>query len=456
MTSTRARGPAKFPTLSIRLRLAVWYSAVLLLGLVLFSAAIWLTLQRQLLAGVDARLTQRLDSLGTTLRLEAAEGDDPREELHEFAAATGAGWIEIRGAGGEFLLPPNRMLMVGDLSFAAPTTVLREGRRIRIHAARVESYEAAVAIPLDEVEAVLGDLRRLLLWLIPLDFAAACAGGYWISRRALAPVDAMTRAAASISAQHLGSRLNVPQTGDELQLLAEAFNEVLSRLEASLSRVRQFTADASHELRTPVSLIQATAELALRRPRTEQEYRESLQQIEEEARRMGALTESLLTLARADAEQLEMPLSATDVTRVVTEVVHSSAAIGESRNVRVTADLGPQPAVTTANEVGIRRLLLILVDNALKHTPAGGVITVSALPVSGGVALEVRDTGVGIPSDALPHIFERFFSADASHGGPSAGLGLSIAQAIAAAHGAQIAVDSAPGQGSRFSLLLKN
>jgi len=170
---------------------------------------------------------------------------------------------------------------------------------------------------------------------------------------------------------------------------------------------------------------------------------------------MGALTESLLTLARADAGELEMPLAAMDIARVVTEVVRSSTVIGESRRILVTADLR-SPTVTTANEAGIRRLLLILVDNALKHTPAGGVVTVSALPVNGGVALEVRDNGVGIPHDALPHIFERFFSADASHGGPGAGLGLSIAQAIAAAHGSEIAVESAPGQGSRFSLLLKS
>jgi len=443
---------------SIRLRLTIWYSAVLLLGLLLFSAAIWLTLQRQLLAGVDARLAQRIESLRAMLQLEQG-APDLHEEAGEFAAAYGAGWIEVCDSKGAFLLPPSRMLAADDIHTVAPVTLVRETRRIRVRAAKVLGYEAAVALPLDEVETVLGDLRRLLLWLIPLDFAAAFAGGYWISRRALAPVDAMTRTAASISVQDLAARLEVPQTGDELQLLAEAFNEVLRRLEASMKRVRQFTADASHELRTPLSLIQATAELALRRPRTEDEYRESFRQIEEEARRMGTLTESLLTLARADAGALEMPLASTDITRVVEEVVHRSAVIGESRKVAVTADLssfGTTPAVTTANEAGIRRLLLILVDNALKHTPAGGEVTVSALPVNGGVALEVRDNGVGIPCDALPHIFERFFSADSSHEGPGAGLGLSIAQAIAVAHSSEIAVESAPGRGSRFSLLLKN
>jgi heavy metal sensor kinase len=439
---------------SIRLRLTIWYSAVLLLGLLLFSSAIWLTLQRQLLTGVDARLAQRIERLGRMLQLEQAE-PDLREEASEFAAATGAGWIEVRDSSGTFLLPPGGMLVADDLYAHPSTTVIREGRRIRLCASKVLSYDVAVASPLDEVDAVLADLRVLLLWLIPLDFAAACAGGYWISRRALAPVDAMTRAAATISAQNLSARLGVPPTGDELQSLAEAFNELLRRLEASLTRVQQFTSDASHELRTPVSLIQATAELALRRPRTEVEYRESLRQIEEEAHRMGALTESLLTLARADAGALEMPLGDTDIIRVVEDVVHRSAVIGESRRVLVTADLR-SPAVTAANEAGIRRLLLILVDNALKHTPAGGMVTVSALPVDGGVTLEVRDNGVGIPSDALPHIFERFFSADASHGGPGAGLGLSIAQAIAAAHGSEIAVESAPGRGSRFSLLLRN
>jgi heavy metal sensor kinase len=439
---------------SIRLRLTLWYSAVMLLGLLLFSAAIWLTLQRQLLAGVDARLDQRLESLGKMLQLEQGE-PDLREEAVEFSAASGVGWIEIRDRSGAFLLAPNQMLTADDLRITAPITMVRDNRRIRVHAANLLNYKTVVATPLDEMDALLSDVRRLLLWLIPLDLAAACLGGYWISWRALQPVNAMTRKAATLSAQNLGERLDVPATGDELQFLAEAFNELLRRLEASMTRVRQFTSDASHELRTPLALIQATAELALRRPRAEREYRESLQQIEDEARGMGALTESLLTLARSDAGELDMPLSDIDITRVAEEVVHRSAVIGESRQVLVTADLH-SPAVTAANEAGLRRLLLILVDNALKHTPAGGVVTVSALPVEGGVALEVRDNGVGIPSEALPHIFERFFTADASHGGPGAGLGLSIAQAIATAHGSEIAVESAPGRGSRFSLLLKS
>ncbi len=439
--------------MTIRLRLTLYYSAVLLAGLLLFSASIWLTLERQLVAGIDARLDQRVASLGTMLSVEKNE-PDLREEAQEFEKASGPGWLELRDSTGNFLLSPNRLLTVSDFEVGGPSTVIREGRRIRLRSVKVLGFSAATAIPLDEMDAVLGDLKRLLVWLIPLDLAAACLGGYWISRRALRPVTAMTREAAAVTAQNLSARLRVPSTGDELRDLAATFNDVLARLEASLGRVRQFTSDASHELRTPVSLIQATAELALRRPRTEAEYRQSLAQIEEEARRMGALTESLLTLARADAGALEMPLAATDLNRVVEEVVHSSAAIGESRSVRVTADVKP-PVVSAANEAGIRRLLLILVDNALKHTPAGGVVTVSALPVGGGVELEVRDNGVGIPGEALPHIFERFFSADASHGGAGAGLGLSIAQAIAEAHGSKIAVESAPGEGSRFSLLLR-
>lgn len=438
--------------MSIRLRLTLWYSAVLLAGLALFSGIIWFTVGKQLLAGVDARLEQRLATLAGVMHdEEAANPTELREELREYATASG-GFTEIRNTSGTLL--PGRYLRDGDFE-PGTRTVERDGHRLRMRAAHQNGYDAVVASSLDEMDSLLSDLRSFLLWMIPLDLAVAFLGGYWLSRRSLAPVIKMTGQAAAIGEGTLAARLDVPATGDEVQHLAESFNGVLERLEASVSRIRQFTADASHELRTPVTLIQATAELALRRERPAQQYRDALFQIEQEAQRMGALTESLLTLARADAAELDMPLAATDVNRVVKEVVQGSAAKAESRRVLVQAALPERPMLTSANEAGLRRLLLILVDNALKHTPAGGVVTVEALPDDLGVSLAVRDNGTGIPRDALPHIFERFYSADTSHGSEGAGLGLSIAQAIAQAHGSEIAVESEPGRGSKFWLTLR-
>jgi len=231
---------------------------------------------------------------------------------------------------------------------------------------------------------------------------------------------------------------------------------VLERLEIAVKRIRQFTADASHELRTPLAVIRATAELALRRDREAREYRDSLRAIEVEAEHMTALTESLLTMARADAGGFDMPVAATDLSDVMNDVVHQNEGRAAEKGIRLEAVAGGQAVLASANAAGIRRLLSILVDNALKHTPAGGRVTVTAAAREGGAMLGVEDTGEGIAADALPHIFERFYRGDPARGsGSGFGLGLSIAQAIAQAHGSEITVESAPGAGARFSLTLK-
>jgi signal transduction histidine kinase len=290
---------------------------------------------------------------------------------------------------------------------------------------------------------------RLTAWysaVLLLGLALFGFGMWWaLEQRLIAGVDT-----------GLAQRVRVPRTGDELQRMSETWNEVLERLEIAVKRMRQFTADASHELRTPLALIRATAELALRRDRAPEEYRDSLRAIEVEAEHMTALTESLLTVARADANGIDMPLTATDLSELVNEVVHQSEGLAAEKGIRLEAGTGGQAVLASANASGIRRLLLILVDNAVKHTPAGGTVTVSATAGVGGAVLAVDDTGEGIAADALPQIFERFYRGDLARGsGSGFGLGLSIAQAIAQAHGSEITVESTPGAGARFSLTLK-
>jgi heavy metal sensor kinase len=318
-------------------------------------------------------------------------------------------------------------------------------------------YDAQVAVSLDEILGVMQDFRHLLLWMIPGVLIVACLGGYWLSSRALRPVDEITTVARSIGVQNLSQRIAVPQTGDELQRMAQTWNDVLERLDIAVKRIRQFTSDASHELRTPLALIRATAELALRRERDPEGYRNSLRQIEHEAEHMTALTESLLTLARADSGGLGMTMQSTDLNDLVYSVVQQNAALAMEKGVTLRAAATQPPVRAAADASGIRRILSILVDNALKHTPAGGTVTVSAAAGAARVTLTVEDTGEGIPATALPHIFERFYRADPARGGGSGfGLGLSIAQAIAQAHGSAITVSSTPGAGAHFSLSLKS
>jgi heavy metal sensor kinase len=451
--------------MSIRLRLTLWYSTVLLAGLTLFGTGLWVALKHRLMAQVDARLEQRVDGLRTALTIEGAQAgrDQLVEELSEFVREIPEGdLIQVRDAKGS-LLPPSAVQSPFQLQpvGAGPVFVTAgwNGRTFRILTTGFRyagnNYQVLAASSVEDTAIVMRDFRALLLFMAPTVLLMACFGGYWISGRALAPVDEITRVARSISVQNLSKRLAVPQTGDEIQRMSETWNEVLERLDSAVKRIRQFTADASHELRTPLALIQATAELALRRERQPEEYRKWMREIQTEAERMTELTESLLALARADSGA-GMPVSRTDLTVVVRDAVRSSAAAAESRGIALRADTPDAPAVAQANESALRRLLLTLIDNALKHTPSGGAVTVSAASSGEGVTLAVRDTGEGIPADALPHVFERFFRVDtARSSGSGVGLGLSIAQAIAQAHGSNIVVESEPGNGARFELRLR-
>jgi heavy metal sensor kinase len=446
--------------LSIRQRLTAWYAAALLLGLIVFGFSMWVSLRQRLIAGVDARLAQRLQGLKSALEPEIRDRARLRKELAEFVREVpDSSLVQLRDSSGAILsaVAGQPVLRVAS-GHATPYTEFLAGRQLRVAATRLESagsiFEAQVAIPLDEVLGVMRAFRQLLLFLIPGVLTVSCLGGYWLSSRALRPVDEITNVARSIGVQNLSQRIAVPQTGDEIERMAQTWNEVLERLEASVKRIRQFTSDASHELRTPLALIRATAELALRRDREPAIYRSSLRQIEEDAGRMTELTESLLALARADADTLQMTMQPTDLNELARSVVNRSGAAAAETGIALRAITPDQPMEAPADPSGIRRILLILLDNALKHTPPGGTITVSVANHGGVITLSVEDTGEGIPADALPHIFERFYRADPARGSSGFGLGLSIAQAIAHAHGSVIEVASTPRAGSRFCFSL--
>jgi two-component system heavy metal sensor histidine kinase CusS len=450
--------------MTIGRRLTLWYAAVLLLGLALFGAGMWFALQHRLMEGIDARLSQRVEGLRTVLEVEhwLTDRNQLRVELSEFAQEVPEGsLIHFQDSRGPLLPVGEPRPPLASMSDSPIyRNVLRNGQWYRVLTTRLDyggtAYHVLVASSLDEMRAMMQGLRVLLFLLVPGVLLIASLGGYWISRRALAPVDEITRVAKSISVHYLSERLKVPDTGDEIQRLSETWNEMLERLEASVERTRQFTADASHELRTPVALIRTTAELALRRERRPAEYQDSLRSVQIEAERMTELIESLLELARTD-RGAPVPMEPVDLNAVVDEVVRENQSIAAARGVRLTGRPAGKPAIAPANAPAIRRVLLDLVDNAMQHTPTGGEITVSASREATGVRLAVEDNGEGIPVEALPHIFERFFRADnARSSGSGLGLGLSIAQAIAHAHGTRITVASTPGAGARFDFLLVN
>jgi two-component system heavy metal sensor histidine kinase CusS len=427
---------------SIGARLTLWYSLVLLAGLTLFGAGIWLVVAHSLTVTIDETLAAQAKGVATVLQTEYQPGQAAhlREELSEYSEATPEGrLIEVRDPKGVALIE-GRAASGHYRRLATETTV--QGQHFRI----------MVATPLDSMELTLRRLREVLLWATPAVLLIASLGGYWISRRALKPVDEITRAARTIGIGNLSQRLEVPASADELARLSRTWNGMLERLESAVKRLSQFTADASHELRTPMALIRATAELTLRRERSPQTYREALKHILDETDRTTRLIEDLLLLARADAGLPALSLDRLELTPLVRDVCEQGQILAQERQLEIATEVPDQPVYVDANHPALRRLLLLLVDNAMKYTPAGGRITVSVALDSSGPTVTVSDTGIGIPDSALPHVFERFYRVDESRNREAggAGLGLSIAQWIAERHHARLEAESVVGRGSAF------
>jgi signal transduction histidine kinase len=254
----------------------------------------------------------------------------------------------------------------------------------------------------------------------------------------------------------LNSRLQKLRTGDELQRLSDTLNEMLDRIEKAFIRVTQFTADASHELRTPVSLIRTEAELALRRSRKEEEYKESLRHILLEAERTTVLIEQLLAVARSDSGRESVNLQPLNMSQVLSDVADGWKQVALIRDVQLTIEVADQSAVVMGDETLIRRLADILLDNAFKYTASPGSVSLRLEQTESKIVLAVRDSGLGIATEEQGKIFERFYRVDKarSRAQGGAGLGLSIARWIVAQHGGSIKVESCMGAGSEFRVEL--
>ena len=303
-------------TRSIGIRLAAWYFLVFACGVAAFSVAAWFAMRASLYRAIDEALEDRVRGVQRFMELQIASLSIPeiRDEFREHSVlGPGGDLFQVSDADGQWLyrsvpLESNNVPIVSPASLGAPRfeNLPVQSHMLRFYSQRIavngRAYTVQVAVPMNEAFEALQWFRIMLLLAAPLLLIAASAGGYWISTRALAPVDAISRAAQRISIENLAERLHVPQTGDQLQRLTETLNAMLSRLEASVGRITQFTADASHELRAPVSLIRTTAEVAtLNRDRAAREYLEALDDILEESERTSQVVDSLMLLARADS-----------------------------------------------------------------------------------------------------------------------------------------------------------
>lgn len=455
---------------SVRFRLTAWYTAILAITFALAGFGVWWTIRDSIHETVDKDLRSRLNAMRDYLRRQTvdAESGALAEEVAEQAAlAPAATRYRIAGRDGRWVYqspgttewdtrPPDSNLLPPQ---GKGQTILAGGKPVRVLSAPAPMGTVQIGIPIDEFYDMLDDFTWTALLASPVVLLLAAAGGYLMSRRALAPVDRITRTAEAIEAQNLSQRLPVRGTGDELDRLSATLNSMFARLETAFHRMAQFTADASHELRTPVAIMRTTAEVARSKPRTDHEYRKALDRILQETERTTGLIEDLMLLARADAGADGIVVEPMDLAEAARETCRQARVLAEAGKLRLEAEL-PTECTILGDCQAVRRLMLILLDNAIKYTPPGGEVRVRIKTDNSGRApmavLEVRDTGIGIPADDLPHIFERFYRAakDRSRSTGGTGLGLSIAQWIAHRHGGEILVESAPGVGSVFRVKL--
>jgi heavy metal sensor kinase len=308
-----------------------------------------------------------------------------------------------------------------------------------------------VGAPYEQVEDVLHGLLLALALGLPLTVIVAISGGWLLMRQALNPVDEITRGAEQITSRNLSQRLPVARTGDELERLSAALNRMIERLEESFLYVSRFTADASHELRTPLTILRGELEAASVQPEIAPDLRETIESAQEETERLSRIVESLMAISRLDAGEARMECDALDLAELAASTTEQMRLLAEDKEIALRCESEELVSIE-GDRARLKQVIVNLVDNAIKYTPAGGLVGVKVCASNGRALLEVNDNGVGIPPEALPHIFERFYRVDKARsrqmGG--AGLGLSIIKAIITAHGGQVRVESVEGRGSRF------
>jgi heavy metal sensor kinase len=451
--------------LSIRWRLTLWNILVLAAVLALFATLVYLLFRNALYEQTDRLLHIGLGQLVGDPRVEMATDErinhwieEYRDHQHLFCAVyrpDGSLHARTPELGPESVPPfpaniTERAEYDADLPGIGRQRVMAERQRLG-----GQDFIVLLFAPLDAVDSQLARMRAVLLTAGLLVLAVPGVLAYWLARKALAPMDRLRRTADAITADRLDQRLAVPNPHDELGLLAQTINAMIARLERSFAEVRRFTADASHELRTPLTALRTEVEVALRKPLSAAEQQQLLGSLLEELGRMSRLTDQLLTLSRRDAGVEQFDPAPLDLHSLVAGVVDTMQPLAESNGLRLRLD--GQGLVQVVGDAGrLRQVFINLLDNALKYTPAGGTVTVRVGQRDLSATVAVVDTGIGIPPEHLPHVFDRFYRVDKARtrAAGGTGLGLSIAQSIIKAHGGTIEITASPGQGTVCTVTL--
>jgi heavy metal sensor kinase len=482
---------------SIRFSLTLWYAAILIVILSLFGGVLYANMRFNLARDVDRLLISEADGVGDAIasfgKAELKDknpGIASQDKIAEILLANAARgelpalvrrWAEVTNEldtvrpiriiskEGETLafspslsnwvIPVNAQALrhagMGKTSYE--TYDVADGHRVRIvtypmlEKGRV-LYFIQVATSLLQTDASLERLKSWLLWLIPTTAILASLVGWFLASLALRPVGRMIREARQMSESRLHQRIAVPKTGDELQKLGQTFNEMLDRFERGFKRLRQFSAAASHELRTPLTVMKGEMELVLRKSRTEGEYERVLRNQLRVVDDMARVVEQLLAVAHAEDGELAVQWEALELEALIRSVAQSFGPIAQDK--KISLQITAEKSVRIQGERRLlERLIANLLENAIRHTPSEGQVTLEAVRREGQSLLIVRDTGKGILAENMPKIFDKFFSPQqSSEGIPSTGIGLGLCRWIAEVHRGRIEVTSLPGHGAEFTV----
>jgi heavy metal sensor kinase len=471
---------------SVRIRLTVWYTAAMAAILILLASVTYFVIRQNVRARGDAQGVELADTFLSTVNAEIGESTKPDSLDYGVAAAISEhrfrdvvfAVFDPQGnlIGMSEWFPGDRRhsewkrdALIGPLRgvLAVPDqfqSVHFAGHTYRVYVRSFSfAQQAATLVVLQSLyhqNEFLETLAATFGVVIPVTLLLAGVGGYFLARNSLSPVVAMSEQARLIGSENLDARLSVRNPDDELGHLAGSFNGLLDRLSSSFDRQKRFVADASHELRTPVAILCGETEVALaKEDRTQEEYREALQILAGESKRLKRIVEDLFTLARADAGQY--PLSYTDfyLDELASECAKNVRTLAAAKQITLTCEPGGE-ALIRADETLVRRMVLNLLDNAIKYTPSGGSVCLHVESRDGAYGLSVKDSGPGIPADLHSRIFERFFRVDRARsrkeqeGGGGAGLGLSIGAWIAGAHQGKLELTRSGSEGSTFTAVL--
>jgi heavy metal sensor kinase len=462
-------------TSSIRFRLTVWYASLLTVVVVALAGILFLHLKSYLEGAIaETQLRRARQIAGTLIANVGATGEANvgGEIASLYAPEKGDRFIRITRPDGKVIYrsgPPNsqafdpaavpaaQLAMPWEFSRKQPTT---NGAALLIASVRAPSaaggtYVIEVGTSAAPVEALFRHLLVVIGLGLPIVAALGATGGYALVRRALRPVEEITRKAAQITQHNLDERLPVPQTGDELERLSMALNHMIFRLDDAFQNSKRFVADASHELRTPLTVLSGELEGLAQDRELPAEVRERMGSLLEEVDRLVKIVERLFALSRLDAGEAQSEWVRFDLAQLATSTSEQMALLAEDRRIAVTR-IAATAVLVEGDRARLKQVVVNLLDNAIKYTPAGGALQIRVRAAGGRAVLEVSDTGVGIAPDDVSHVFDRFFRTDKTRSRfpDGAGLGLAIVKSICHAHQGDVEVESALGKGSCFRVLL--